>query len=114
MIDENALHGTGRGIGSGGGGITLQIEKEAETAGALKAYIYLIMDAQLNIQMECSVLPCTEKLLRILEPYTVLFVALTGVRKTQLALDLLEREYLGHFNFIIVLCPTLRHNEMYH
>ena len=50
MIDENALHGTGRGIGSGGGGITLQIEKEAETAGALKAYIYLIMDAQLNIQ----------------------------------------------------------------
>ena len=29
---------------------TLQIEKKAEPAGALKAYIYLIMDAQLNIQ----------------------------------------------------------------
>ena len=30
--------------------IILQIEKKAETAGALNAYIYLIMDAHLNIQ----------------------------------------------------------------
>ena len=49
MIDENTLHGTGRGMGSVGGGITLQIEKNAETAGALKAYIYVIMDAQLKL-----------------------------------------------------------------
>ena len=50
MINENVLHGTGRVIRSMGGGITLKIKKNAETAGALKAYIYLIMDAQLNIQ----------------------------------------------------------------
>ena len=50
MINENVIHGMGRGIGRVGGGITLQIKKKAETAGALKAYIYLIMDAQLNIQ----------------------------------------------------------------
>ena len=31
-------------------GITLQIEKKVETDGALNAFIYLIMDAQLNIQ----------------------------------------------------------------
>ena len=50
-IDENELHGTGRQIGNTSLGITIQIEKKAETsAGALKAYIYLIMDAQLNIQ----------------------------------------------------------------
>ena len=49
-INENFLHGTGRAVGSMGGGITLQIEKKSETAGELKAYIYLIMDAQLNIQ----------------------------------------------------------------
>ena len=55
MIDENALHGMGRVIGSVGGGITLQIEKEAENSGALKAYIYLIMDTQLNIQNEAFV-----------------------------------------------------------
>ena len=49
-IDENELHGTGRRIENASEGITLQIEKKAETAGALNAYIYLIMDAQLNIQ----------------------------------------------------------------
>ena len=48
-IDENKLHGMGRQIGNTGG-ITIQVEKKAESAGALKAYIYLIMDAQLNIQ----------------------------------------------------------------
>ena len=37
-------------LGSAEGGITLQIKKKAEAAGELKAYIYLIMDAQLNIQ----------------------------------------------------------------
>ena len=49
-IDENELHGMGRRIENASEGITLQIEKKAESAGALKAYIYLIMDAQLNIQ----------------------------------------------------------------
>ena len=50
MIDENTLHGTGREIEQASEGITLQIEKKAETAGALNAYIHLIMDAWLNIQ----------------------------------------------------------------
>ena len=49
-IDENELHGTGRRIENASEGITLQIEKKAESAEALNAYIYLIMDAQLNIQ----------------------------------------------------------------
>ena len=48
--DENELHGMGRRIENASQGITLQIEKKAETAGALNANIYLIMDAQLNIQ----------------------------------------------------------------
>ena len=39
-----------RSIRSESEGITLQIEKKEESAGALNAYIYLIMDAQLNIQ----------------------------------------------------------------
>ena len=49
-IDENELHGTGRRIENASEGITLQIEKKEESAGTLNAYIYLIMDAQLNIQ----------------------------------------------------------------
>ena len=49
-IDENELQGKGRQIGKTSGGINIQVEKKVESAGALKAYIYLIMDAQLNIQ----------------------------------------------------------------
>ena len=49
-IDENELHGTGRHIENASEGITLQFEKKVESAGALNAYIYLIMDDQLNIQ----------------------------------------------------------------
>ena len=49
-IDENELHGMGRRIENASEGITLQIEKKTESAGALNAYIYVIMDAQLNIQ----------------------------------------------------------------
>ena len=49
-IDENVLHGMGRKIENASEGISLQVEKKAESAGALNAYIYLIMDAQLNIQ----------------------------------------------------------------
>ena len=50
-IDENELHGMGSRIENASEGITLQTEKKAETsAGALNAYIYLITDAQLNIQ----------------------------------------------------------------
>ena len=50
IIDVNELHWMGRRIENASEGITLQIEKKAESAGDLKAYIYLIMDAQLNIQ----------------------------------------------------------------
>ena len=50
MIDENELHRMGRRIENASEGITLQIKKKAESPGALNAYIYLIMDAQLNIQ----------------------------------------------------------------
>ena len=47
------------------------------------------------------------------ELHTALFIALTGAGKTQLALDLLESEYKNHFNFIVIICPTLVHNKTY-
>ena len=47
------------------------------------------------------------------EPHTALFVAPTGVGKTHLALSLLETEYRNHFNFIVIICPTLRYNSTY-
>ena len=47
------------------------------------------------------------------EPHTALFVAPTGVGKTHLALNLLETEYRNHFDFIVIICPTLRYNSTY-
>ena len=47
------------------------------------------------------------------EPHTALFIAPTGVGKAHLALNLLEKEYKNYFNFIIIICPTLKHNETY-
>ena len=47
------------------------------------------------------------------EPHTALFVAPTGVGKMQLAMNLLENEYRNHFDFIVIICPTLAHNSMY-
>ena len=43
----------------------------------------------------------------------MLFVAPTGVEKTYLVLDLLEKEYFDHFNFIIVIYTTLQYNITY-
>ena len=48
------------------------------------------------------------------EPHTALFVAPTGVGKTHLALSLLETEYRNHFDFMVIICPTLRYNSTLH
>ena len=45
------------------------------------------------------------------EPHTALFVAPTGVGKMHLALNLLENEYRNHFDFIVIICPTLAYNK---
>ena len=44
---------------------------------------------------------------------TALFIATTGVGKTHLALSLLETEYRNYFDFIVIICPTLRYNSTY-
>ena len=50
----------------------------------------------------------------MMKPHTALFMAPVEVRKTHLALGSLRREHLNDFDFVIILCPTLRHNETYH
>ena len=47
------------------------------------------------------------------ELHTALFVAPAGVGKPHLALSLLETEYRDHFDFIVIICPTLRYNSTY-
>ena len=48
--DDDRLHGSGRRIENASEGVTIQITKTAEATGALNIYLYVIMDAQLNIE----------------------------------------------------------------
>ena len=44
-----------------------------------------------------------------------MFIGQTGFGKTHLVLELIEKEYSKHFDYIIIICPTLReNNETYH
>ena len=47
------------------------------------------------------------------ELHTALFAAPAGVGKAHLALSLLGNEYRNHFDFIVIICPTLRYNSTY-
>ena len=47
------------------------------------------------------------------EPFTAIFTCPTSCGKTKLVLDLLKNEYKQHFDYIVILCPTLRWNETY-
>ena len=49
----------------------------------------------------------------VFDPHTAIFSGLTGCGKSHRMLDLLESEYKGHFEFIIILCQTIRCNKTY-
>ena len=40
-------------------------------------------------------------------PHTTIFTGQTECRKTHLVLDLIEEEYKKHFDYIIIICPTI-------
>ena len=48
--DDDSLHGSGRRIENASEGIMIQITKKAEATGALNIYLFVVMDAQLNIE----------------------------------------------------------------
>ena len=37
-----------------------------------------------------------------------------GCGKTHLFLELIEKEYNKHFDYIVIICPALRENDIYH
>ena len=47
------------------------------------------------------------------EPHTCIFSGPTSCGKTQLALNLIEKEYKNYFENIVILCPTLQWNKTY-
>ena len=50
----------------------------------------------------------------IKEPHTAIFTGQTGCGKTHLVLELIEKEYNKHFDFIVIIFPTLQKNSTYH
>ena len=48
--DDDRLHGNGRRVENASEGITIQITKKDESDGALNIYLYVVMDAQLNLE----------------------------------------------------------------
>ena len=43
-----------------------------------------------------------------------MFIGQAGCGKTHLVLELIEKEYKKHFDYIVIICPTLRENSTYH
>ena len=46
-------------------------------------------------------------------PHSAMFVGVTACGKTEFLLRLLETIYNDHFEFIIILCPTILDNKTY-
>ena len=47
------------------------------------------------------------------EAHSAIICGATGCGKTEFILDLLEKEYRGFFEYIIIICPTWIHNKAY-
>ena len=46
--------------------------------------------------------------------HTSIFTGQIGCGKTHLVLDLIENQYNKHFDYIVIICLTLRWNKTYH
>ena len=49
----------------------------------------------------------------VTEPHSAIICGMTGCGKTKFVLDLLEGPYRGRFDYVVILCPTIRHNVTY-
>ena len=46
-------------------------------------------------------------------PHSAMFVGVTACGKTEFLLNLFETVYKNHFEFIVILCPTISDNKMH-
>ena len=46
-------------------------------------------------------------------PHSAMFVGCTSCGKTEFLLRLLETIYKSHFEFLVILCPTISDNKTY-
>lgn len=48
------------------------------------------------------------------KPHCAIICGATECGKTKYILDLLETEYFKYFDYIVIFCPTFKHNKTYH
>ena len=48
------------------------------------------------------------------KPHCAIICGATECGKTKFILDLLEAEYKKYFDYIVIFCPTFKHNKTYH
>ena len=46
-------------------------------------------------------------------PFHMIIVEMTACGKTHYLLEMLERDYKNHFDYIFIVCPTLEDNKSY-
>ena len=46
-------------------------------------------------------------------PHSAMFIGVTACGKTEFLLKLLETVYKNHFEFLVILCPTISDNKTY-
>ena len=109
-IDDNRLHGSGRRLENTSEGIRIQITKETGASGKLSCYLYIFQDAQINIS-DAQFLNVIYNLPKF--PHSAMFVGVTACGKTKFLLKLLETVYKNHFEFIVLLYPTISDNKTY-
>ena len=50
----------------------------------------------------------------IKEPHTIIFTGSTKCGKTHFVLDFIEKEYNKHFDYIVIICPTVLDTKTHH
>ena len=102
-IDDDTVSGRGRKPVRTQAGILLQIEKET-TATNLTCHVFVVADGLINIMG-------TRKKMNTLSH--MIIVGMTACGKTHYLLDMLEQEYKGHFDYILIVCPTLGDRDVF-
>ena len=109
--DDDRLHGSGRRIENASEGITIQITKKAEAASASNIYFLSSWIRNSILKIAGS----SQRLINLLPQtaHSATICGQTGCGKTVFILDQLEGPYRGFFQYIVVLCSTVRHNKTY-
>ena len=102
--DDDRLHGSGRRIENASEGVTEEVL--AEAAGQLNIYLYILIDAQLNLE-DGRFVSCPRT------PIRLLFVGRHDAEKRPSSWPSSKAPTGGVFRHIVVLCPTIEHNKTY-